>query len=522
MIDDQAIASPRLDRRTLLGGACAAGGTMLLTRQLRAQETPRRGGTLRVSMTYNPAALDPMTGRNGPDFNTLFALYDGLLDLDPKTLAVKPALARAWRWADPATLVLDLRDDVTFHDGTRFDADAVKFNLERYRSDARSNVKPDTSTIERVEVSGPHQITLRLTRPNASLPTILADRPGLMVSPTSIRNAQNGNVDRAPVGTGPFKFVSWQDNDRITLARNETYWQPGLPYLDGLVLRIINEQATGLRSVIARENDFAMNLDIQLKTVADRAGRFNVEVFPSTYFWGAYLNFGRPPLDNLKIRQALAWGIDRAAMNKVCALGLDTPGNGVLPKEHWACDPATFGTYTYSPETARRLLAEAGHPDGIDIPMLGWSDQVSMQRQEVALSQLAKAGIRVQLATGSPQETSVQFFGPAKKGAARLSGMGGYADPSQQYDNLLGKNAYYNAGNVELPGYREMINATQATNDMSERKAAFAKLQKFVIDNALVLTFMFQTNLTVADPKVKGVTIDLTNKPRFHRAWLAA
>ena len=103
-----------------------------------------------------------------------------------------------------------------------------------------------------------------------------------------------------------------------------------------------------------------------------------------------------------------------------------------------------------------------------------------------------------------------------------MCGMGGYADPSQQYDNLLAKSAYYNAGGIELPGYRALIDATQATDDLNERKAAFAKLQRFVIENALVLTFLFQTNPVVSHPKVRGVTIDLCNKPRFHDAWLAA
>ena len=103
-----------------------------------------------------------------------------------------------------------------------------------------------------------------------------------------------------------------------------------------------------------------------------------------------------------------------------------------------------------------------------------------------------------------------------------MSGMGGYADPSQQYDNLLSKSAYYNAGNIELAGYRALIDATQATDDLNERKAAFAKLQRFVIENALVLTFLFQTNLLVTQKAVQGVTVDLTNKPRFHSAWLSA
>jgi ABC-type transport system substrate-binding protein len=266
----------------------------------------------------------------------------------------------------------------------------------------------------------------------------------------------------------------------------------------------------------------AINIDVHLKPVADRAGNLVARLVPTTFFWGAYINFAKPPLDDLKVRQALSWGIDREAMNKAIALGLDTPGNGVLPKEHWACDPATFNYYGYDPDKARKLLAEVGHADGIDVPMLGWADQTAMQRQEVAMAQLAKAGIRVQLTPASPQDSSIQFFGPQKKGSARMSGMGGYADPSQQYDNLLSKSAYYNAGGIELPGYRELINATQATDNLAERKAAFAKLQRFVIENALVLTFLFQTNLMVAHKNVQGVTVDLTNKPRFHAAWLAA
>jgi peptide/nickel transport system substrate-binding protein/glutathione transport system substrate-binding protein len=521
MTTDRNAPSSALGRRALLQGAAASTSALLLPGGARAEDAPRRGGTLRVSMTYNPASLDPMTGRNAPDFNTLLALYEGLVDLEPATLKPKPGLAKALEWKDPTTLVLDLQQGVTFHDGTAFDADAVKFNLDRYRSDPRSNVKPDCSSIDAVEPVGKYQVVLHLNRPNSSLPTILADRPGLMVSPTSIKNAQGGNVDRAPVGTGPFKYVSWQDNDRIVLTRNDTYWRSGLPYLDGLVLRIIGEQPTGLRSVVAGENDMAINIDVQLKAVADRAGLV-VHMVPTMFFWGAYLNFAKPPLDDLKVRQALSWGIDRAAMNKAIALGLDTPGNGVIPKEHWACDLATFDYYGYDPDKARKLLAEAGHPDGIDVPMLGWSDQTAMQRQEVAMAQLAKAGIRVQLTPASPQDSSIQFFGPQKKGSARMSGMGGYADPSQQYDNLLAKSAYYNAGSIELPGYRALIDATQATDDLAERKAGFARLQRFVIENALVLTFLFQTNPIVSQKTVQGVTVDLTNRPRFHTAWLSA
>ena len=94
-------------------------------------------------MPYNPGAVDPMTGRNLPDFNVLYAVFDALIDFEPQTLELKPGLAKSWKFTDPKTLVLDLVEGVKFHDGTPFNAEAVKFNLERYKSDPRSNVKAD-------------------------------------------------------------------------------------------------------------------------------------------------------------------------------------------------------------------------------------------------------------------------------------------------------------------------------------------------------------------------------------------
>src|SRR6476469_6564549 len=107
-----------IDRRDVLLGSAAAVGALGLPGMAFGQGTPRRGGTLRVAMPFNPAAIDPMTGRNLPDFNVLYAVYDTLIDFEPKTLALKPGLAKAWKFTDPKTLVLDLIEGVSFHDGT--------------------------------------------------------------------------------------------------------------------------------------------------------------------------------------------------------------------------------------------------------------------------------------------------------------------------------------------------------------------------------------------------------------------
>ena len=507
-----------VDRRAVLAGAAALGGTVLLPGDARAEPVPRRGGVLRWAQSPNAGSLDPVTGRTAAEFPVLHLVFDALLDFDPMTLDPRPGLAKAFAFEDPKTFSMELVEGASFHDGTPFDADAVKFNLDRARSDPRSNVKADIATIRAVEVAGKYRVILRLDRPNAALPAILTDRPGMMVSPTHVR--QNGpNVDQNPVGIGPWKMVSWRNNDRFIAARNETYWRPGLPYLDGVTLTIMGEPATALRSVIAGENDLATALGPQQKSVAERS-KLVTQLTHSLGMVGIYLNYGRPPLSDVRIRQALNYAIDRDALNQAVALSLDVPTSAILPQEHWACDPATAHYYRYDPGKARALLAEAGYPDGIDIPMLGWSDQVSMQRQEVIVTQLARSGIRVALTPVSASASSTMFFGPAKQGAGRMAQIAARPDPSQEYDNLFSKDAYFNAGGVELAGYRELLDATMATTDRAARQAAFAKLQKFVVENALLVPILFNTAVTAHHPRVRNFVLGMIGKPKCTDVWL--
>jgi ABC-type transport system substrate-binding protein len=508
-----------VDRREIMKGTAASATALLLPGSVLAQ-APRKGGTLRVSQPYNPASVDPMTGRNLPDFNVLYAVFDALIDFEPATLALKPGLAESWSFTDPKTLVLKLRSGVKFHDGTDFNAEAVKFNLERYKTDQRSNVKADLGALESVQVDGPHQVTLKLSKPNAGLPVILTNRVGCMVSPKSIQE-KGPNVDRTPVGTGPFKFVEWQDNTIVKLVRNDNYWKPGQPYLDGIDIRIINELNTAVRTVISGDADVVLNMQAQQKAIAERSGNLTIRVGPSLTFYGAFLNYSRPPLDDVRVRQALNYAINRDEINRVIALGLGQPSSAILPKEHWAHDPATANYYQHDLDKAKKLLAEAGHPNGLDLETYGWADQTAMQRQELIVSQLAKANIRVKLTPIGPGP-AMQAFMLEKKGAMLISPTGGYPDPSQFYDALFAKDALRNAGKVELPGYRELADATTQAPDQAARKAAFAKLQKFVVEQALQLPQFISPNILIMNRKVQNLVDNLPGTPRFHEVWISA
>jgi len=510
-----------LHRRTVLKGVAAASGVALLPATVRAAaEQPRKGGTLRVAQPYNPAAIDPMTGRNLPDLNVLYACYDALVDFDPNTLNLKPGLAKAWAFKDPKTLVIDIVDGVEFHDGTPFNADAVKFNLDRYRGDVRSNVKSDLNVVANVEVSGKSQVTLHLTRANAGLPAILTTRVGLMVSPKSIKD-HGPNVDRIAVGTGPFKFVEWQDNASFTLVKNDKYWKSGQPYLDGIKISIINELNTVVRTVMAGETDLALDLLVPQKLIADRAKNLVVQTGPSLVFYGMFMNYARGPLTDVRVRQALNYGIDRNELNTVLNAGLGEPTCAILPKEHWATDPGTIDYYKHDPDKARALLKAAGHADGIELPAYGWPDQVAMQRQELLIAQLAKSGIRLKLTPTTPQQ-AMQAFMIEKKGEMLISPTGGYPDPSQSYEVQFAKDALRNAGKIELPGFRPLMDATEEAQTQELRKAAFVKLQRFVIEQAMQVVQYIAPGVTVMSPKVRNYNAGIIGTPKFQDVWLAA
>ena len=147
----------RRELMALMTGALAGatlGGTAF------AQAPPKKGGTLRISAPANPSSLDPATGGAGSDHAFLFTMYDTLTEWDFETLKPKPGLAESWKFTDPTTLVLNIRAGVTFHDGTPLDAEAVKFNLERNKSDPKSNIKADLAAMESVAVTGPMVVTL--------------------------------------------------------------------------------------------------------------------------------------------------------------------------------------------------------------------------------------------------------------------------------------------------------------------------------------------------------------------------
>lgn len=513
-----------LHRRHLLQ-LMAAGTAMALlpgtvATRANAQGNPTRGGILRVSAPFNPSSLDPVTSGAGSDHMILYSLYDTLVDFEPATLQPIPGLATEWAFDSPTRLVMRLREGVKFHDGTDFDAEAVKANLDRALNDPRSTAKGDLTSVDNVEVVEPHVVAINLKSPDSALPLILADRPGMMASPTAF-NDESRNFDRTPVGTGPFVFKSWNDGDSVEMVRYDDYWDEEIPHLDGIIFRIITDLNTGLRSVIAGETDFVYRLNPQQKLVADRMGdKVVVRTSPTVANYHIVFNYGKPPLDDVRVRQAINYAVDREAFNQAAMLGLGQVAQTLLPPDYWPHDDAHDGFYAYDPEKAKALLAEAGHENGLTLQYYSNSDQSSQQRAEIIMEQLRKVGINCVLTTGSNSDMFQRFM-VRGEGDAIMVNWTGRPDPIQGFLFVYGEQGANNPGKVPPPmELSEAIADAQAAVSQEDRKPAFSRIERAALEHALSCEVAFVPAIEVHSPKVGGYEPNLLGKPKFNRLFL--
>lgn len=507
---------PRRQMLAWLGGLACSAAAM----PSWAQATARAGGVLKIASLSNPSSLDPATGGSGYDHAYLWTIFDTLVEWDYDSLQTRPGMAE-YQYPDPRTLVLNIKPGITFHDGTPCDAAAVKFNLDRNRQDARSNLKADLANIEAVNVTGPLQVTLKLKAADVTLPAVLSDRAGMMASPKAVQSMSNEH-DRAPVGSGPWKIVSWADNQKVVVARNERYWRAGLPAIDGIEFSIISDHATALRTVVAGQNDMVYGLSARYKPLIERAKELSVIASPTLFVHQIYFNWSRGPMSNLKLRQAINYAIDRKAFIAAGMGGVGEPAGMYLPSVHWAYDKRVAELYTYDPERARKLMAESGLGITVEITVGGWNDQDALRRNEIVMEQLGKVGIRCKFSVATVPEVSGQFFGNEKKFDAMVSAWTGRPDPSMTYMALFSKDSYYNAGRTEAsPEISSLLVNSRERFAHSDRQAVFSRLQRLIMEGAYSAPLAFQFDVAGVGPRVKGYKPNLLGKPKFVQASLA-
>jgi peptide/nickel transport system substrate-binding protein len=357
-----ALTRASMSRRRLL--QTAAGSTLvapMLGRPWSSLAAQEAGGTVTIIVGANPASWD-LTKSTWETWRAVTFLYDRLLTFD-EAEELQPALATAWEVSeDGLEYALTLRDDVTFHDGTPFNAEAVQVNIQRHLDQPDSASYAVYEPIDEIEITGDHSLVIRLkdVHPNFAYEG-LAQWGALQLSPTAFAEG-SAAFDAHPVGTGPFMFESYEPGSEIRYVRNESYWG-GAPPLERVVVRVVPEPSVQLVELESGNVDICEILPQDVVAMEERGLTVEQNIAPGAHF--VSLNVSQAPTNELAVRKAIARAIDRDAMIETLLFGYaEKSRGGVNSASAFYSDEVPM--IEYNPEEAGQILDEAGWVMGDD------------------------------------------------------------------------------------------------------------------------------------------------------------
>lgn len=482
----------QLTRRALL----AAGAASILAFSAPAfAQSP--ADVLIVGQIAEPKALDPAAVTAVNDFRILMNVYDGLARYKSGTLEVEPALATSWEISDDGkTYTFTLREGVKFHDGSDFNAEAVKFNFDRMLKE--DHPFHDTgpfplsfffSAVQDVEVVGANTVKFTLDAPYAPFLSNLAYPTGLIVSPDAVK--QHGKeFGRNPSGTGPFKFAEWKSNERVVVERNEDYWD-GSASADAVVFRPITDANTRTAEMLAG----GIDLMVEVPPVAlsqFQGDDYNLVEQAGPHVWFLILNAKEGPFADKRVRQAANYAINKAAIVNDVLEGTAAVAAGPTPPAFaWAYNDA-LEPYPYDPEKAKALLEEAG-AEGAELTFYvteggsGMLDPVAMGTAIQA--DLQAVGLTVKIETYEWNS----FLGKVNPGLEGKADMAEMAWMTNDPDTLpylaLRTEAWpdkggFNSGYYSNPEVDKLLVAARASTDQAERAKLYQQMQTIVQEDA--------------------------------------
>lgn len=395
-----------LGRRTLLKGL-GAGLFAAAAPAMPGFAQTARSGHLKIAALKHIDTLDPHFTFFLAAVQVINNIHNGLLKVtyDGEAVAFEPDLAESWDLEDDRTHLFRLRPDIRFHDGTPCDAEAVRFSLMRVKDGTPASPHAwKLDLLEEIEIVDPLTVRLRFSQPYAFLPVALTGstgRAGTIVSPAAVEK-YGADYGRNPVGTGPFKFVSWRENDAIELEANPDYFEAGLPKLERVSFMLINEPTTAVAALVSGQvhgmNDCPMQLVNQVKSVPTVTMYGEIE---GNYTYVG-MNTTKPPFDDVNLRRAVAYAIDRDTLMKQAYFGLAQPAyTPISPPMTGYFDPdvASSGRgHFFDLEKAKAFRAQAAIPEEIEVTwIMAERGPVGTRVAQTVAPMLAQIGIKVNL-----------------------------------------------------------------------------------------------------------------------------
>ncbi len=408
-------------------------------------------GTFRYVFVQNPSTFDPHRSANSWDMVYFRLVYDQLIMLDEND-ELAPQLATSWEFVDDGrALTLELRDDVTFTDGTPFNAEAVKANLDRAKTLETSALKGQLARVESVEATGEFSVRINLNGPGGDLPNLFTDRLGTMISPAAM---DNPDLDQNPIGSGMATLAEYVPGQKTVYDRNPEYWDADAAKAAHYEI-LVQTSATTRFNMLQTGQAELTYLDPSQAEQVKSAG-LNSAPSKSLSVMSINMNTGKAPFDDVRVRQAVQHAVDRQAIVDGVFFGLGEPVAQYMPPDYWAYDPDVTPDnpeYGYDPEKAKQLLAEAGYPDGADFEFLVPSLDDHRAAAEAVVPMLAEVGLRATPRVIEAPTTAVTFF--SRQEGNMVIGMGApFADPTSVYQGSL-PGQFANPWNTTTPEFQQ-------------------------------------------------------------------
>jgi peptide/nickel transport system substrate-binding protein len=485
---------------------------LILAAQTPAAATPEGQMTWAVHFSLAPTFFDPAeTPGIITPFLVLYALHDGLV----KPLPGKPqgeSLAQSWNVsADGLAYEFVLRQGVKFHNGDPLTADDVKFSVERYKGAASGTLK---ARIAAVEVVDPHRVRIRLKQPWPDFMTFFgtpATGAAWIVPKKYLEKVGDDGFKKAPVGAGPYKFVSFNPGVELVLEANEQYWRK-VPNIKRLIFKNVPDEATRLAMLKRGEADVAYAIRGELADEVKKTPGLSLKAVGGAFTeWVAFIDQWDPksPWGDKRVRLAANLAIDRQAINQAEYLGLSKMTATIIPSAfEYAWVPPV---YPHDPARARKLLAEAGYPNGFTGGDLN-ADMVYAQLGEHVGNQLASVGIRVKI---RPMERAAILQASKEKKLKNLhrqgsAAIGNAATRIEAF--ILSDGMFAYGGYPDIDGlFRE-----QATErDRKKREATLHKIQQLMHDKVMYLPLFEPAFLNGVGPRVAESGLGLISQHNY-------
>jgi peptide/nickel transport system substrate-binding protein len=499
-----------LTRRDLLRLAGESGialaGLGLLAGAQPERAAAQAGGTMRINMATDIQQLDPHLVTAWNDYCPWESMFSSLTALDRDFQPV-PDLAQSWTQPDPKTYVFQLRKGVLFHSGREMKAADVKFSLERIQSlGGRSKWYTLILDMERVEVVDDYRVRIVLKQPSAPFLANLAF--AMVVAPENVEK-----IGLEPIGTGPFRFVERVPNSHLLVRRWDKFYMAGQPKVDEIRWVPVVEPATRVANLKTGTADIIS--EVPFESLRDLRATPGVAIHEpkASSAYAVILIKHAPPLDNKKLRQAIAHLVDREALNRAVYFGVGTTEQGCnpFPIGHWAHTDVACAKY--DADAAKKLLTEAGHPNGIELEwkVIGTRPD-TVKVAEVCKETFRKGGVNVKL-TQLEFATWIQQVYRDKQFQLGQTIFLREADPDGLVVSALFTGGQNNPGGYSRKDMDDLLTSGRGELNVERRKAIYKRISEIVADDVPFVRIQPQPFLWASTGKTGGFYINSQSRP---------